>query len=491
MALVYKHGTYGEFAETVARPTTQSGTLAVYVGTAPVNLVRGYEAYVNAPVYMADFNAAKRYMGYSDNWASFTLCEAFKAHFDNLAGNVGPIVAINVLDPATHKKAEATTAQLTFVNKRATISSDTIILDTLALADKTEGTDYSVDYDFNQKQVIITDIGTTPISEAVQATYNEVDVSTIDEDDIIGGVTAGGVHTGLGCIALIYQKYNMIPNLIAAPGWSDNKDVYEAMITAGTKINGHWDAFVVADLPVGDGTDTVDEIITWKNTNGYTNERTKVCWPMGVDSFGRVFHCSTLTVWAMLNTDESNNGIPMESPSNKDAFITAQYFGPDSKNQGFDQTRANDLNAAGITTIVYWGARWVVWGPHTAAYKFGAVTDPRVIFDNSLRMMMYISNSFQQEWATTIDEPMTRALSDTIKNREQEKADALVAVGALIGNPVVTFEESENSTAELVEGNFVWGFEGTPTPPFKSGTLQVAYTDEGFDTYFGEAEGEV
>lgn len=491
MALVYKHGTYGEFAETVARPTTQSGTLAVYVGTAPVNLVRGYEAYVNAPVYMADFNAAKRYMGYSDNWVSFTLCEAFKAHFDNLAGNVGPIVAINVLDPATHKKAEATTAQLTFVNKRATISSDTIILDTLALADKTEGTDYSVDYDFNQKQVIITDIGTTPISEAVQATYNEVDVSTIDEDDIIGGVTAGGVHTGLGCIALIYQKYNMIPNLIAAPGWSDNKDVYEAMITAGTKINGHWDAFVVADLPVGDGTDTVDEIITWKNTNGYTNERTKVCWPMGVDSSGRVFHCSTLTVWAMLNTDESNNGIPMESPSNKDAFISAQYFGEESTNQGFDQTRANDLNAAGITTIVYWGARWVVWGPHTAAYKFGAVTDPRVIFDNSLRMMMYISNSFQQEWATTIDEPMTRALSDTIKNREQEKADALVAVGALIGNPVVTFEESENSTAELVEGNFVWGFEGTPTPPFKSGTLQVAYTDEGFDTYFGEAEGEV
>ena len=510
MALVYKHGTYGEFAETVARPTTQSGTLAVYVGTAPVNLVRGYEAYVNTPVYMADLNAAKRYMGYSDDWASFTLCEAFWAHFDNLAGNVGPIVAINVLDPATHKKAEATTAQLTFVNKRATISSDTIILDTLALADKTEGTDYSIDYDWNKKEAIITDIGETPISTQVQATYSEVDVSMVDKDDVIGGVTAGGVHTGMGCIALIYQKYNFIPNLIAAPGWSHDKEVYEAMITAGTKINGHWDAFVVSDLPVsvptstidsavvgstevGSNTliDNVDAAISYKDLNGFTNERTKVCWPMGIDSSGRVFHGSTITMWAMLNTDESNNGIPMESPSNKDAFITAQYFGPDSKNQGFDQTRANDLNAAGITTIVYWGARWAIWGPHTAAYKFGAVTDPRVIFDNSLRMMMYISNSFQQEWAMTIDEPMTRALSDTIKNREQEKADALVAVGALIGKPVVTFEESKNSTAELVEGNFVWGFEGTPTPPFKSGTLQVAYTDAGFDTYFGEAEGEV
>ena len=81
---------------------------------------------------------------------------------------------------------------------------------------------------------------------------------------------------------------------------------------------------------------------------------------------------------------------------------------------------------------------------------------------------------------------MTRAMADTIKHREQEKADALVAQGALIGKPVVSFEEAENSTADLVEGNFVWGFEGTPTPPFKSGTLQVAYSDAGFSSYFGE-----
>ena len=30
MALIYKHGTYGEFAETQAGVATQSGTLAVY-----------------------------------------------------------------------------------------------------------------------------------------------------------------------------------------------------------------------------------------------------------------------------------------------------------------------------------------------------------------------------------------------------------------------------------------------------------------------------
>ena len=101
--------------------------------------------------------------------------------------------------------------------------------------------------------------------------------------------------------------------------------------------------------------------------------------------------------------------------------------------------------------------------------------------------MLYVTNRFQTEHALTIDRPMTRAMADSIKNREQEKADALVALGAFIGKPVVEFRETDNSTTELAEGNFVWRFEGTPTPPFKSGTLKVAYSSAGFDSYFGEA----
>ena len=488
----YKHGTYGEFAESIGGVATQSGTLAVYVGTAPVNLIRGYADadVVNAPVLLSDFNAVKRLMGYSPNWAGFTLCEAFKLHFDNTAGNAGPIVAINVLDPATHKKTSPTTQQLTFTNKRATITSDTIVLDTLALADKVEGTDYTVDYDYTAGQVILTDISSAGITGAVQATFDEVDTSKITATDIIGGVTSGGVYTGLGVVGLIYPETNLIPNLIAAPGWSDQPAVYNAMITAGTKINGHWDAYVVADLPLEDSesaaVDTIEDAIEWAEENGYTNERTKTIWPQAELTFGGIAHGSTLWVWRQLLVDATHDGIPMETASNKAVPVKKQYFGASSANRGFDQTRANDLNAKGISTVVYWGGQWVLWGGHTAAYTFGAVTDNRVIFDNNIRIMMYISNSFQQEWALTIDQPMTRAMADTIRSREQEKADALVAVGALIGAPEVLFLESENSTDELVEGNFVWDIAATPTPQFKSGTMRVAYTNAGFETYFGE-----
>ena len=484
----YKHGTYGEFADSVGAVAAQSGTVAVYVGIAPVNLIRGYAERVNSPVKLSNLYDVRQFFGYSNNWDAFTLCEAFNVHFDNPNGNIGPIVAINVLNPDTHKKAEATTVDLSFVKGRATIISDTIILDTLALAEKVEGTDYAVTYDFDKGQVVITSVG-EDITGTVTATYNEVDATAVTAEDIIGDITAAGVYSGLGCVSLVYPELGLIPNLIVAPKWSSTKAVYEAMIDAGTKINGHWDAFICADIPVLDGNtkvDTIDAAIAWKTANGYDSEIHKPLWPMGQLESGKPAHASTLYAWAQMLVDASHDGIPMESASNKAVPVVKQYFGAGSTNRGFDQQQGNKLNANGIATIVYWGGRWVLWGPHTGAYKHDTEMDARAVFDVSIRMMMHVSNSFQQEHALVIDSPMTRAMADTIKNREQEKLDALAAVGAFIGSPKVEFRANDNSYGDLVEGNFTWYSQGTTTPPFKSGTLKIAYTTDGFATYFGE-----
>ncbi len=488
---IYKHGTYGEFAESIGGVATQAATIPVYVGTLPVNLIRGYAKadIVNTPVLLRTLASARQTVGYSSDWSKFTLGEAIKAHFDNTSGNYGPIVVINTLDPTKHKKdSEETTQSLTFANGRATIASDTIILDTLVLADKVEGVDFSIAYDFTAGQVIIDSIGETKLTGPIQATFSEIDPAKVTEKDIIGGVTAAGVYTGLGAVALVYPELNLIPNLILAPGWSDKPAVYNAMVTAGTKINGHWDAFALADLPLvdSDKIDTISAAIKWAEEKGYNSERSKAFWPQAVGTDGNIYHTSTLGAWLMLRVDAGHGGVPMETPSNKTIPVSKQYFGEGSTNRGFDQTQANTLNEQGITSLVFFGGLWVLWGGHTAAYKFGAVADNRVVFDNNVRMMMHITNSFQQEWALSIDKPMTRAMADTIRNREQEKADALVAIGALIGAPVVRFDEAANSTADMIEGNFVWDFAVTPTPQFKSGTMRVAYTTEGFNTYFGE-----
>lgn len=481
----YKHGTYGEFSPSIGAVPTDSGSIAVYVGTAPINLVRGYadKDLVNQPVKISNLSNAQSTVGYSDDWDTFTLCEAIKVHFDNSIGNVGPIVFINVLDPDTHRAAEAVTQQITFANGTAYIVSDKIIIDTLVLEGKTEGTDYEVEYDHNIKRVVLT---SDTITEAVTATYNVVDASGIDKLTIIGRSTDDGEYSGLGAVNLVYTGLNVVPNILAVPGWSHDKDVYAAMLKASTKINGHWDAFVNADMPVEAGTlDTISAAIKWQEDNDYTAERSKIYWPKWKGNDGNLYHLSVLGTWKMMQVDAENYDVPMESVSNKQILYGKLYFGEGSKNKGYDQQTANKLNEKGITTATYWGGINVLWGPHTAAFEHGNITDNRAIFETSIRMMMHVTNSFQQEWGLTIDEPMTLALSETIKNREQEKLDALKSMGALVGDPVVEFLATDNTVDNLVQGDFVWSSRITPTPPFKSGTMRVAYTTDGFSAYYG------
>ena len=512
MANEYLYGAYGHMGETVAQSAVQAGTTPVYIGTAPVNLVRGFAdaGVINEPIKLSNMIDAQRKLGYAADWGTFTLCEVMNAHFNNTLGNIGPIYVINVLDPSAgkHRKATETTQQLSFTGGRAEFASSTIILDTMTLAksvggDYAEGTDYAVDYNFTKGTVIITSlIADSPLTGTLTASFYEVDDSAIEDDDIIGGVTAGGEYSGLSSIALLYPEQFAVCNLIAAPGWSHSPAVYNAMLTASQKINGHWDAFVVADLPLVSGSsavgqaevdeaqvgatavDTIEKAIAWKKSNAFDNERSKVYWPQGIDNLGNVYHLSTLAVVELMRADFSHNSVPMETCGNKAIPIIKQYFGANATNRGFSQQEGKELTQNGISTAVAWGGEWVLWGDHTAAYTYGADVDPRAIFDVSMRMLMHITNDFQREWSPRIDEPMTRALKDEIINREQEKLDGYVSMGALLGEPRIVFLESENSTTDIMNGDFRWDIAVTPTPPLKSASVYVAYTDAGFSVYY-------
>lgn len=498
MANEYLYGAYGHIGETVAQSAVQAGTTPVYVGTAPVNLVRGFAdaGVINEPIKLTNMVDAQRKLGYAADWGTFTLCEVVNAHFNNTLGNIGPIYVINVLDPSAgkHRKATETEQSLSFAGGRAEFTSSTIILDTLTIAkseggDYVEGTDYAVDYNFTKGSVIITSLkDDAPLTGSLTASFYEVDDSTIKDADIIGGVTSSGEYSGLSAISLLYPEQFAVCNLIAAPGWSQSPAVYNAMLTASQKINGHWDAFVVADLPLVDGSaqsvDTITKAIAWKKNNAFTGERSKVYWPQGVDNLGNIYHLSTLAVVELMRADFSHNSVPMETCGNKAIPIIKQYFGANATNRGFSQQEGKELTQNGISTAVAWGGEWVLWGDHTAAYTYGADVDPRAIFDVSMRMLMHITNDFQREWSPRIDEPMTRALKDEIINREQEKLDGYVSMGALLGDPQIVFLESENSTTDIMNGDFRWDIAVTPTPPLKSASVYVAYTDAGFSVYY-------
>lgn len=496
MANEYLYGAYGKLGNTVARNAVQSGTVVVYFGLAPINLVRKFaeKNLINNPIKLTNLPNAMQTVGYSDDWGSFSLCEAVSAHFSNSIGNIGPIYVVNVLDPGKHKKSDATVVDVAFANGQATINSDTIILDSLKLDGLVEGTDYSIDYNYTKKMVMINSIG-EKLNGTVEAAYDEVDSTVIVDEDIIGGVTAEGVYSGIGALQLLYTQENAVANILAAPGWSENPKVYNALCNAASQINGHWNAFVYADMPILDSSvtpevevDTIAKAKTWQKDKGYNNECSKVFWPMAQDTLGNTYHLSTLAAVETQRVDYSHNSVPMETCGNKMIPMAKQYFGEKSKNKGFDQIQSKELTSNGISTCVFWGGNWNLWGDHTAAYKYGADVDARCIFDVSMRMLYYITNSFQREWGVVIDEPFTMQLRDRIINREQEKLDALVAQGALIGEPEVMFIESNNSVTDMMNGDFRWDIPVTPTPPLKSATVYVAYTDSGFSSYFEDTE---
>ena len=494
MANVYKHGAYAELGTSIAQNAVQAGTVAVYVGVAPVNLVQGYAdaEVVNLPVKINNFTDAQKKIGYSDDWANFTLGEAVAAHFDNGLENIGPIYCINVLDPDTHRKAEATNTSITFTNNVAEFTSDTVILDTVSIENYVKDTDFAVDYNFTTGKVIITSLN-EELTGTVTTAYYEVDLSKITAETIIGGVTADGAYTGLGALQLLYTRENQVCNLLGCPKYSEIPEVYAKMVTACSAINGHWEAFAVADIPIvdedGSKVDTITKAKTWRTTNGYNSERTEIYWPQFQDvTTNRIFHGSTLAIVTYMKTDYEHDSVPFESCSNKEVPIGRQYFGAEATNQGFDQATATaDLNAYGISTAVFWGGNWVLWGGNTAKYQFGKDIDPRAIDCHYMRMLFHCMNGFQRRQSTNIDKPFNLQLKDSILNQEQEILDTYIAQGGLLAGSEILFLASDNSTADMINGDFVFQLPISVTPRAKSLTGKVAYTDAGLKSLVEEA----
>ncbi|WP_438449451.1 phage tail sheath family protein [Gorillibacterium sp. sgz5001074] len=474
----YKHGVYGSQAATTdSLPPSGVATLPVYIGTAPVQQLTNPAAAVNTPILITSYEDAKAKIGYSDDWTTFTLCEAVYAHFKSRIQPIGPIIVINVFDPTKHTTA-VTGTSVAITNGVGYLDAPAV-LSSIAITGKVLGTDFTTEYEGERVKLK----ALTTLANPSSVNYSKMDVTKVTTADVIGSKTAAGVRSGLSVMELIYQTHNMIPTLLAAPGWSETKAVKEAMMTAAKGINGHWDAYVLADLD-SKTSKTVASAVTWKSTNGYTDLGLKVGWPMAKVA-GKVFHASTLIAVRMQQTDYAADNVPYVSPSNKQVDITSTVTG-DGAAIVFDEQEANELNKNGITTFNFRSGIWVLWGPHGANYTYGAQMDPRDVFDASIRMMQYLSNSFQARYMANVDGPLNRSVVDTILNDAGTWLNSLVADGKMLHGKIV-FNETSNPTSSIVEGDFVFDIQTTTTPVAKSLNFRLQYTTQGLNTLYGGA----
>ena len=148
--MAYKHGIYGQEVPTSLVPMTETDAgLIVAFGTAPVHLATA-PADANTPVLCYTYAEAVAAMGYSDDFAKYTLCEVMKTHFSLF--HMAPIVFINALDIAKHKKTvekhEVTVKEKAVtINAPVLLESMKVFIDGATETPLTKDTDYTAAHD--------------------------------------------------------------------------------------------------------------------------------------------------------------------------------------------------------------------------------------------------------------------------------------------------------------------------------------------------------
>lgn len=495
----FKHGAYGYATVDGLLPSDRdkSKQAFVYFGTAPVNQVAEGAKNVNKPILCRDISEARKMLGWSEDWAKYTLCEAMHVHFE--INGTGPVIFINVLDPAkaAHQASTGGTASLTPANGIVTITgAEDAILDTVTVVKGTgqdaqtlvKGTDYDSWYNADKKTITIVELTAGALgTSALAITWTKVDPTAVTGTDVIGSTDTYGLNKGIYAVMDVYNVTGYIPAYLLAPGFSSLPAVHTALIENSTDISKHWNAWVFADIPLVDSSSnaiTLANVQTWRTTNGYNKDNEDVFFPMATGTDGKKYHLATLYAANFQKVLIENRGIPYASASNTDCSIIKDlYFGESQTGRVYDDAIINRcLNANGINSAAYVGGRWVLWGMFAGSYNQTDKTSVNV-FDVGLMMLYYLTNDFQHRRSRNVDKPMPINDLKSIVAEEQARVDALIGIGALTYGKV-RLDATQVALSDVYQGDFKILFDITTTPLAKSLTAAAKWVGVGFEIYF-------
>lgn len=249
----YYHGAKAsKQATSVSTPVVADSSIHLIVGTAPVHTVGGK---VNEPVYASNYAEAVAAMGYSDEWDKYDICEEIYSSF-KLYSN-GPIIMVNVLDPAKHLKG-AETVEKTLAGGITELPyeavSDTVEVKGYDGEDSltetyTKGEDYDLFYTDGVLRLERIESGKIKADNArLNIKFNSVDPSKVTKKEIIGGYdTNTNKSSGFELVDSVYPKYGVIPTLFLAPNFSTDSEVAAIMAAKAENINGLFTGKAIID----------------------------------------------------------------------------------------------------------------------------------------------------------------------------------------------------------------------------------------------------
>lgn len=455
-----------EKATSVQTPKVATVGIPFVVGTAPVQSA-AKPAKSNVPVLVTSWDEAVEKLGFSYDWESYTLCEFMYSHLQLFGAQ--PVIFCNINDPASMKREEAA-ADYTVADHRVAVSVDAIA-DTIKVS-VAEGageaattralerdTDYSILYDRDDTDTYVCIVelledGSAYDAETVNIAYNEANPTTATVADVVDGVAQVDA-----CLTAV----GLVPDLIAAPGWSHNTVVAAVMATKAAAINGLFKGKAVIDADSGeDGVTEYSQLSGYKNKNNFVDVDQIICWPM-VQLGDYRFHLSTQLCGLMATVDAGNRGIPYESPSNKNLKMDACVLADGTPvNLTWNQV---DLIAGSwgvVTAVNFLDSGWVAKGNYTACYPGN--TDVKDQFIPVSRMFDFIGNTLIRTFWSKLDKPMTPALRDSILQTCNIWLGGLTGGGYLYGARAEMLAE-ENPLTSLLDGIITLHIYNAPPVP--------------------------
>lgn len=451
--------------------TDEAFSAVFVVGTAPVNMSKLTTPPVDVPLLVENWEDAKRKFGYSDDWESFTLSEFFYAWF--VEYQRGPVVALNVLDPATHT-TQVTGQNLLLVNGKGTIKAGGILLNTVSVKKSDDsttyvrGTDYTLVQD-DSGNVVVSRIATGAIgaTDTLHIGFTQLDGTKVTSDDVIGGTDpTTGKATGLDALKNVMAATRKVSAIIVAPGFSSDPLVAAVMVAKAKSVNGRFKCSAVTDIPASVQILGLED---WKIDNGYTGNNQYNTWPK-VTYKGKTYWLSTHFAAAKSRLDAENGNIPYESPSNKPIVVdgavaedgTPLFIGPEE---------GEAINRLGIVTAINFVNGWTLWGNRTAAYPDNTAPQDSII--PVREMFNWVQNSLIVRYWSRIDDPMNRRLIEAIVDEANIWLNGLVG-NSLIGASVV-FERTDNPVEDLANGKIIFRVKITPPSSAQEIVFLVEY----------------
>jgi hypothetical protein len=448
--MAYKHGvSVTEQATSIIAPVSSSAGLQVVLGTAPVNLLADPYSATNTPLLCNSYAEAVAAVGYSTDFAKYTLCQSIYATFQVV--NVAPIILINVLDPTKHVAAvDETECQIN--DGVAVLEVEGVLLDKLVV--KAGGKELTADEDYVAAfdddgfvTIALPEGGAAGDATALTVSGKRIAPEAVTAEDIVGGVDGNGKETGTEVIRQIFPKLNLVPGSILAPGWSKNALVSAALQAKTTNLNGSFRCLAVVDVDSGaNGCTQYADVLTQKQAQGLTSAYCYAVW-LYAKVGDYMIAGSAMAAAQMAYIDSQNGDIPSVSPSNKAISITAACL-EDGTEVLLDEPQANTVNSYGVATwLNMLGFR--LWGNNTCIYP--SSTDPKDRFVDVRRFFNWDDNTFIQTYYQKVDNPMNKRLIEALVDSENLRGNSFVSRGICARYELV-YDSDENPLTDLLNG---------------------------------------